>query len=364
MQTHYEILGVSRESSAAEIRTAYRRIALEHHPDKSDTADSRAIFLSAKESYEVLSDPIKKKSYDFALDLMVPPAPRERPQPKAEPKTEPKQEPKPQPKPEPKPEPPKPTVPQMLAQLQTLFGRGQYADAERLAREILDTSSREAIPYAVLGDIARSQGNLNEAAKFYAYAAQFAPANPIYQQRYEELLNRSQVKSERGTFRVEATEAQLTGPIFGAGVVLACASYLVWSGERPTIMGFTVGSLTMPFVAGVAIGASFSFGNLLERFQLAGRTTHGRMGLTLVLGLVAVINFWLAALGYLILGAVQKAFSVTTTRFVLGVGAATLLLTISTLVTKISSLGMLTWSGNVVYIGAICGWMVADAFRG
>ena len=84
----------------------------------------------------------------------------------------------------------------------------------------------------------------------------------------------------------------------------------------------------------------------------------------MLLGLVAVINFWLAALGYLILGAVQKAFSVTTTRFVLGVGAATLLLTISTLVTKISSLGMLTWSGNVVYIGAICGWMVADAFRG
>lgn len=62
---YYEILGVPREASAQEVKRAYRKLALQHHPDKNPadpTAEEK--FKEAAEAYSVLSDPDKRARYD------------------------------------------------------------------------------------------------------------------------------------------------------------------------------------------------------------------------------------------------------------------------------------------------------------
>jgi molecular chaperone DnaJ len=62
---YYNVLGVERGADEAEIKKAYRRVAMKHHPDRNagDTA-SEEKFKEANEAYEVLSDPQKRATYD------------------------------------------------------------------------------------------------------------------------------------------------------------------------------------------------------------------------------------------------------------------------------------------------------------
>jgi len=62
---YYEILGVARDADAASIKKAYRRLALQHHPDKNPgNKEAEERFKEAAEAYAVLSDPEKRRIYD------------------------------------------------------------------------------------------------------------------------------------------------------------------------------------------------------------------------------------------------------------------------------------------------------------
>ena len=62
---YYEVLGVSKSADAAELKKAYRKLAVQYHPDRNpDDKAAEDKFKEAAEAYEVLSDPDKKAKYD------------------------------------------------------------------------------------------------------------------------------------------------------------------------------------------------------------------------------------------------------------------------------------------------------------
>eukprot|EP00438_Fugacium_kawagutii_P009048 Skav202983 [mRNA] locus=scaffold2274:617216:617657:- [translate_table: standard] len=73
-KSYYELLEVSRSASAAEIHRAYKKKALQHHPDKNpghfarQVAEATELFKAIGEAYLVLRDPNKRAAYDHQLN--------------------------------------------------------------------------------------------------------------------------------------------------------------------------------------------------------------------------------------------------------------------------------------------------------
>jgi molecular chaperone DnaJ len=61
---YYEVLGVSKNASKGEIKDAYRKLAMQYHPDRNKAADAEEKFKEISEAYAVLSDDQKRQQYD------------------------------------------------------------------------------------------------------------------------------------------------------------------------------------------------------------------------------------------------------------------------------------------------------------
>lgn len=68
MPNYYEILGVERGCDPEDIKKAYRRLALQYHPDKNTSPDAGEQMRRVNEAYQTLSDPAKRSEYDASLD--------------------------------------------------------------------------------------------------------------------------------------------------------------------------------------------------------------------------------------------------------------------------------------------------------
>lgn len=76
MPTYYEILGIAREASHEEVRTAFRRAAKQVHPDRGSGTEAAMVRLN--EAYDTLKDPERREAYDRTLEpaaYRLPPRP-------------------------------------------------------------------------------------------------------------------------------------------------------------------------------------------------------------------------------------------------------------------------------------------------
>lgn len=369
-KTHYEVLEVSPTSSSTEIRASYRRLVSRHHPDRSPSPESARILNAVMLSYEVLSDPIRRANYDTALEhervkkanAAKAPAPRKPSAPKAAPR--------PGPQAARPPGGPGEPVAVRVAKLTTMYARGKFGEAEDLARAILQEDSRQAVPYAILGDMARMRKNLKEASKMYAYAVQMDPRNSLYQRRHEELLDAvmPQDPTPVGSAR-PVGQSGATTVLVGFGLVAATMAYVMMSTEKPALPNlklmstWTLGLMLALFFSGVATGASLALANILDRFQSTTTTTIGKTSPNVALGFVAIVNFWVALLLYALIGLSQRSLNFSTSRIMGAVASITIAMSMVATVTLIHPGQVLVWGGNLVYVGSLCGWLVADSLR-
>jgi curved DNA-binding protein CbpA len=72
-QDYYRVLGIERKATAAQIKDAFRKFALQHHPDRllgeppATQAEAAALYRRGAEAYRVLTDPKKREEYDAGL---------------------------------------------------------------------------------------------------------------------------------------------------------------------------------------------------------------------------------------------------------------------------------------------------------
>ena len=66
--SYYDLLKVAKNASPEEIKKQYKKLALEHHPDRGGDSD---IFKQISEAYQTLSEPQKRKEYDNLKNFFI-----------------------------------------------------------------------------------------------------------------------------------------------------------------------------------------------------------------------------------------------------------------------------------------------------
>jgi molecular chaperone DnaJ len=66
-ETHYQTLQITSQATADEIKQSYRRLAKEFHPDLNRASDNHDRIVKINAAYEVLSDPLRRREYDWQL---------------------------------------------------------------------------------------------------------------------------------------------------------------------------------------------------------------------------------------------------------------------------------------------------------
>jgi molecular chaperone DnaJ len=61
---YYEVLGISKSASQDEVKKAFRKLAMQYHPDRNKASDAESKFKEINEAYEVLGDSEKRRTYD------------------------------------------------------------------------------------------------------------------------------------------------------------------------------------------------------------------------------------------------------------------------------------------------------------
>ena len=366
---HYRILGLDRHATPEEIKARYRQLVRELHPDVSSSPETTARFLQVTESYKVLSDPVRRSNFDAILDMErtrtatksdTPKGAADArraaraPAPKARPSTVGVSE----------------DAKERLEAAHAYFATGRLRLAEQEAKTLIGRYPRLAPAYALLGDVYRTQQKWDTAARMYSLAIQYAPHDRSFERRYQQVLD-----------KLEELRLARQGPIsrsirnrnvaLGVSLIVqpvligfVCISNDAPMDLLPIILHWTPSLLLMMFVSGAITGALLSASEQLDRWESLG-SLGGRFSRAGVYGAVAALQFWVALAAYGVSALLQEAGSPSLNRlfFWTVVLAASFAFAFS-IPQPHGWTEVVIWGGNVLFLGALAGWRVMDAFKG
>ncbi len=363
-RTYYEILGLPRDATLAQIRRRYRQLVRRYHPDVApDKSTAHKLFLQIREAYEGLSDPVRRRAYDATLtmDRTRPPAEGHRPtSAPGRARTQRAVSP----------------IAKHIRDARWSFIQRRLNEAVGHCRAVLDIDPRNAAAFAILGDVSRAQGKTDMAIKYYSHAVQYDPSDRDTERKLDKMIGKRIERPRRAGAGVRPARASLmTINLVWWGVAVFLI-LLIWvsPGEPipwlrhyiPQVQHWSWNLLGLIAAASAVVGMLLSINGLVSHpdeelvFENPGSNwAVVPAGIILLIG--SGFFFWGAAAFYLAAGMAQSSLS----RSVLIVfGAVTVIVALaSVLYVPAARREVLLFGGNVSFLSMLFGWHVGSAFK-
>jgi len=372
-RNYYEILGLPRDATLAQIKRRYRQLVRKYHPDVAATDKETAtrLFIQVREAYEVLSDPSRRRSYDVGLELE-----RQRSQtPGYRPSAAPRAGTSAGGATTGTYRPPGGLVAQHIRDAQFAFIQRRFQESANHCREALKIDGRCARAYAILGDIYRVQGKPNSAIKYYSYALQYDPSDSDSEKKLTKLVGKRVETRPRGSVVRTGPSTALTINMIWWGIAFFLLMLIgVHPGKPIPWLAYYVPQVSKWSWNLVVLmgGASAIVGMLLSVNKIVGHpddelvleNTGGNWAV-IPTGIILLIGsgfFFVGAAGfYLVAGLVQGSLSRSVmTSFAATVGVVLL----SALMYEPEARRqVLMFGGNISFLSMLVGWYVGAMFK-
>jgi tetratricopeptide (TPR) repeat protein len=369
----YKILGVAPDATTEEIKTRYRELVRKYHPDARRGVGSDKEFVRIARAYRVLSDPDRRREYDVqsgrgaGITLGASrTASRSSGDRRARATAAPGF----------------PGTEEILRRAERAFSRGAMHEARALCQRVLSYDRRNGPAHALLGDIFRVQGRVDEAITMYTIAVQLDPRDDRTADNLDRLLKRAKAVDDEirlGPEQREERERQRQEKrIIGTIAVLTIAFVLPFAVDltvgNKVVEGFALLSTwterlaAMMMLEGFIIGVLLSVIGMLrpideefiyDRAYSVLRKSAPPVGLLLVL--FGAIFFYMSLTVYVIMGIVQDSFSRSLSVLYGTTLALTLVFALS--FSTVGANQVLLWGGNVIFLCMLFGWFVGDLVR-
>ena len=369
-RNHYEVLGLPRGSSPAQVKRRYRELVRKFHPDVAkDKETSHRLFIQINEAYEVLNDPARRKAYDETLDLEAT-IRAQRAQSSSQATTQTRQE---RPASGPAPHGPK-NVAQLLKDAQFAFIQRRPNAAAQMCKQVLDIDPRNARACAILGDVYRIQGKTNAAIRHYTLAVQYDPTDSESEKKLLKLVGKQVGDSSEYVSVSNPKKLRVTNAIWWSIVFFLILLIRVYPGKPIPWLHYYIPQVSLwswnlvGFIAAASAlsGALLSLNGLLRSpdDELVFENSGGSWAIVPV-GFILLIGsgffFAGAAAFYLVVGALQGSLSKSVVTAFGAVAAIVLLASI--LYEPAARMQVLTFGGNVAFLSCLFGWYTGAAIK-
>jgi curved DNA-binding protein CbpA len=372
-RTHYEVLGVPRDATISQIRKRYKQLVRQYHPDvAADKEKAHKLFLQIKEAYEVLSDPVRRREYDATLvaDVAYSAAGDRRDTTgraadgfyRSSRTTS-------------------SSVEKHLKNARWSFIQRRFNEAANHCKNALEIDPHNAVAFAMLGDIFRAQGKINQAIKYYSYAIQFNPADRETERKLDRLIERKMrpQQSETATSRAESVPTLninlMTVNFVWWGIAIFLL-LLIWvnPGEPipwlkfyiPPIQHWSWNLIVLMALSSAIVGMLLSLNGFLDHpDEELVFETHGSKWSIVPTGPILLLGsgffFPAAAIFYIVVSLVQGSLSRSV--MIVFVAVAIIVTTASVLYVPEARKEVILFGGNISFWAMLFGWYLGALFR-